>query len=65
VRNPDVVDGIVQVVEGSLKPLVVMATSARSGVDRMLHGSVMAALMAKCVAPVLVWRAQAPAPRGE
>jgi MinD-like ATPase involved in chromosome partitioning or flagellar assembly len=57
VQNSDVVEGILEVVKDSISPLVVMAASVRGGLDRMVHGSVMASLIGKCEVPVLVRRA--------
>ena len=37
-----------------------MATHGRGGVDRMLHGSVMASLISKCEVPILVQRGPLP-----
>jgi len=54
VDNSDVVQAILDVVGHSVSPLVVMSTHARTGLDRIVHGSVMASLIAKCTVPVLV-----------
>jgi nucleotide-binding universal stress UspA family protein len=56
VDDDDVVDGILEVVHHSISPFVVIATSARTGLDRFVHGSVTASLLAKCPVPVLVQR---------
>jgi nucleotide-binding universal stress UspA family protein len=56
VEKADVAQGILDVVKDSGRPLVVMATGARVGLDRMVHGSVMASLISKCDVPVLVQR---------
>ncbi len=56
IESSDVVDGILEVVDGSMSPLVVLATGARVGLDRIRHGSVMASLISKCEVPVLVQR---------
>ena len=56
VEHHDPVTGIVDVVQHSISPVVVMATHARSGVDRMLHGSMTADLISRCPVPVLVQR---------
>ncbi|MGZ4693089.1 MAG: universal stress protein [Acidimicrobiales bacterium] len=60
VENHDAVAGILDVVQHSISPLVVMATSARGGIDRLLHGSVTASLVSRCEAPVLVQRGPGP-----
>lgn len=60
VDNPDVVKGILEVVDHSTSPFVVMATHARTGRDRIISGSVMASLIAKCEVPVLVQRGPIP-----
>lgn len=60
VENHDVVDGILDVVHHSISPIVVMATGARSGFDRLLHGSVMATMLARSDVPVLLQRGPLP-----
>lgn len=62
VENRDPVAGILDVVAHSISPLVVMATSGRGGIDRMLHGSVAASLISRCAVPVLVRRGSAADP---
>jgi nucleotide-binding universal stress UspA family protein len=56
VDNADVVDGVLDVVRHSIEPIVVMATHARTGVDRLRHGSIVAELSTKCPVPILVQR---------
>jgi nucleotide-binding universal stress UspA family protein len=63
VDSTDVVEGILDVVRHSVSPMVVMATHGRGGVDRMLHGSVMASLISRCEVPILVQRGPLPVTR--
>lgn len=65
VNNADVVEGVLDVVRHSIEPFVVMATHARTGVDRLRHGSIVAELSAKCPVPILVQRGDNPEPAAE
>ncbi len=56
--EPPAVDALAEYIEGQAIDLVVMATHGRSGVVRMVLGSVAAALLERCDAPVLLVRPQ-------
>jgi len=60
VDNANVVDGVLDVVDHSISPFIVMATAAHSGLERLVRGSVTASMLAKSPVPVLVQRGPLP-----
>ncbi len=55
-----VVPGILDVVQHSINPFVVMATHSRTGLARLLAGSLTADVLRRCPVPVLVQRGPLP-----
>lgn len=58
-RRADLVDGVIDIVRHSGNPLVVMTSDFRSGLARVRHGSLVAAMSRDSPVPVLVQRGPA------
>ena len=60
VDSPSAVDGVLDLVEATPSPLVVVATKGLTGLDRLLHRSFTADLARRCPVPLLVRRGPLP-----
>ena len=60
VQDRDIVQGILGVLQHSINPFVVMATHARTGLERLVFGSIVAEVTARSPVPVLVQRGPLP-----
>ena len=61
--DPHPVDAVVDLARSSTASMVVLATHARSGLDRLVKGSFMADLAQRCPVPILVQRGPLPTER--
>ena len=61
--DPDPVDAVVNLARASTASMVVLATHARIGLDRLVKGSFLADLAQRCPLPILVQRGPLPTER--